>query len=69
MRKTRHNTWLNCVIPGPMWSYWEIPLPYRRILFDYDVDAVSGTKVVDPTLALRCISEGTNFWQIKGTRR
>jgi uncharacterized protein (DUF4213/DUF364 family) len=43
--------------------------PLSPILFDYGVNAVSGTMVVDPTLALRCVSEGANFRQIKGTRR
>jgi uncharacterized protein (DUF4213/DUF364 family) len=43
--------------------------PLSSILFDYGVDAVSGTKVVDPTLALRCVSQGANFRQIRGTRR
>ncbi|MBW2366965.1 MAG: DUF364 domain-containing protein [Deltaproteobacteria bacterium] len=44
-------------------------VPLSQVLFDYGVDAVSGTKVVDHTLALRCISQGANFRQIKGTRR
>lgn len=39
------------------------------IFFDYGLDAVCGTKVVNPALALRCVSEGANFRQIKGTRR
>ena len=43
--------------------------PLSPILFDYGVDAISGTKVVNPELALRCVSEGANFRQIKGTRR
>ena len=43
--------------------------PLSPILFDYGVDAISGTMVVDHTLALRCVSEGANFRQIKGTRR
>ena len=43
--------------------------PLSSILFDYGVNAVSGTMVVDPVLALRCVSEGANFRQIKGTRR
>jgi len=43
--------------------------PLSPVLFDYGADAVSGTKVVDPALALRCVSEGANFRQIKGTRR
>lgn len=43
--------------------------PLSPILFDYGMDAVSGTKVVDPELALRCVSEGANFRQIRGVRR
>ena len=43
--------------------------PLSPILFDYGVDAISGTKVTDPGLALRCISEGATFRQIRGTRR
>ena len=43
--------------------------PLSPILFDYGVDAVSGTKVINTGLALRCVSEGANFRQIKGTRR
>ena len=43
--------------------------PLSPILFDYGVDAVSGTKVVNPELALLCVSQGANFRQILGTRR
>lgn len=43
--------------------------PLSPLLFDYGVNAVSGTKVVDSDLALRCVSQGANFRQIKGTRR
>lgn len=43
--------------------------PLSPILFDYGVDAVSGTKVVDPEIVLRCVSEGANYRQIKGVRR
>lgn len=43
--------------------------PLSPILFDYGVDAVSGTKVINNELALRCVSQGANFRQIKGTRR
>jgi uncharacterized protein (DUF4213/DUF364 family) len=39
------------------------------ILFDYGIDAISGTKVIDHELAMRCVSQGANFRQIKGTRR
>jgi uncharacterized protein (DUF4213/DUF364 family) len=43
--------------------------PLSPILFDYGIDAVSGTKVVDPGLAMRCVSEGANYRQIRGIRR
>ncbi len=44
-------------------------VPMSRVLFDYGVDALCGTKVVDPDLAMLCISQGANFRQIKGTKR
>jgi uncharacterized protein (DUF4213/DUF364 family) len=43
--------------------------PLSPILFDYGIDAVSGTKVIDPEIALRCVSEGATYRQIKGIRR
>jgi len=43
--------------------------PLSPLLFDYGVDAISGTRVVNPQIALRCVSEGATFRQIKGTRR
>jgi uncharacterized protein len=42
--------------------------PLSTILFDYGADVISGTRVVDPELALRCVSEGATFRQIKGLR-
>jgi len=44
-------------------------VPLSPVLFDYGVDALSGTKVIDPDLAMRCVSQGANFRQIKGTTR
>ena len=44
-------------------------VPMSAVLFDYGVDAVCGTKVVDPDLVMRCVSQGANFRQIKGTRK
>jgi uncharacterized protein (DUF4213/DUF364 family) len=44
-------------------------VPLSSLLFDYGVDAVSGTRVIDPDLALRCVSQGANFRQIKGVRK
>jgi len=43
--------------------------PLSPILFDFHIDAVAGTKVVDAGLVLRCVSQGANFRQIRGTRR
>lgn len=43
--------------------------PLSPILFEYGIDAIAGTMVVNPELALRCVSQGANFRQIKGTRR
>jgi len=43
--------------------------PLSPILFDYGVDAISGTKVINAELALHCVSEGANYRQIKGIRQ
>ncbi len=43
--------------------------PLSPILFDYGVDAISGTKVVDPERALQCVGQGANYRQIKGIKR
>jgi len=43
--------------------------PLSPILFDYGLNAVSGTRVIDAEMALRCVSQGANFRQIKGVRR
>jgi len=43
--------------------------PLSRLLFDYHVDAISGTRVIDDNLALRCVSEGATYRQIKGIRQ
>jgi len=42
--------------------------PLSPLLFDYDIDAISGTKVIDPETVLRCVSQGATFRQIKGIR-
>jgi uncharacterized protein (DUF4213/DUF364 family) len=44
-------------------------VPLNPILFEHRIDALAGTRVIDPELALRCVSQGANFRQIKGTRR
>ncbi len=43
--------------------------PLSPVLFDYGIDALSGVKVVQPEVALRCISQGANFRQIKGIKK
>jgi uncharacterized protein (DUF4213/DUF364 family) len=40
--------------------------PLSPILFDYGVDAISGTRVIDPDLVLRSVSEGATYRQIRG---
>jgi len=40
--------------------------PLSPVWFDYGVDLVSGTRVIDPELLLRLISEGVVFKQIRG---
>ncbi len=42
--------------------------PLSPVLFDYGVDAVSGTQVTDPEAVLRSVSQGATFRQIKGIR-
>ncbi len=42
--------------------------PLSPLLFDFGVSAVAGTLVIDPDLALKCISQGATFRQIKGKR-
>ena len=42
--------------------------PLSPVIFEYGVNAISGTKVVSSELALRCVSEGATFRQIKGIR-
>jgi len=42
--------------------------PLSPVLFDYGVDVVSGSKVVDVETVLRCIGQGATFKQVKGVR-
>ena len=42
--------------------------PLSPVLFDYGISAVSGTKVINVETALRCVSQGATFRQIKGIR-
>jgi len=42
--------------------------PLSPVLFDYGIDAVSGTRVVDEAAVLRCVSQGATFRQIRGIK-
>ena len=42
--------------------------PMVPVLFDYDIDALSGCKVVDADRVLGCISQGATFKQIDGIK-
>jgi hypothetical protein len=41
--------------------------PMTEILFDYGIDIISGSKVINEMTALKYISEGANFRQLKRT--
>jgi uncharacterized protein (DUF4213/DUF364 family) len=43
--------------------------PLSTVLFEYGLDAISGTHVTDFELALQCVSQGANFRQIQGVKR
>jgi uncharacterized protein (DUF4213/DUF364 family) len=43
--------------------------PLSPVLFDYGVNAICGTSVIDSELALRCVSEGASYRQIKGVQQ
>lgn len=43
--------------------------PLSSVLFDYGINAICGTKVIDTELALRCVSEGATYRQIKGIQQ
>jgi uncharacterized protein len=39
--------------------------PLSPVLFEFGMDAISGTRVVDPEWVLRYVSQGASFKQIK----
>lgn len=43
--------------------------PLSPVLFDYGLDALSGSIVVDRERLLTCISQGANFRQVNGVRK
>ncbi len=42
--------------------------PLSPVLFDYGVDLIAGTRVIDPQMALRVASQGAIFRQMEGVR-
>ena len=40
--------------------------PLSPVLFDYGVDVIAGTRVIDPERTIQCISEGAMFKQVEG---
>jgi uncharacterized protein (DUF4213/DUF364 family) len=42
--------------------------PLSPILFEYGIDVISGTKVVDPETVLLYVSQGATFQQMRGVR-
>jgi uncharacterized protein len=42
--------------------------PLSPVLFDYGVDMIAGSMVVDPEKAIKCICQGATFRQIEGVK-
>jgi uncharacterized protein (DUF4213/DUF364 family) len=42
--------------------------PLSPVLFDYGIDAISGTMVIDSDVTLRCVSQGATFKQLRGIK-
>lgn len=42
--------------------------PLSQVLFDYGVDILSGTRVVDEAAVLRTVGQGASFRQVQGVR-
>ena len=42
--------------------------PLSPVLFDWGIDVIAGTKVVDPDTTIRCITEGATFKQVEGVK-
>ena len=42
--------------------------PLSSVLFDYGIDAICGSKIIDPDQLIRSISEGATFKEVTGVR-
>lgn len=43
--------------------------PLSPVLFDYGIDAISGTVVNDKEIVLKCVSQGATYRQLKGVSK
>jgi uncharacterized protein (DUF4213/DUF364 family) len=59
---------LNMCRPGAYVILLGDTAPLSPVLFDYGIDAVSGTRVVEPETVLDCVSQGATFRQLRGIR-
>jgi uncharacterized protein (DUF4213/DUF364 family) len=42
--------------------------PFTSVLFEYGIDAICGSKIIDPDQLIRSISEGATFREVTGVR-
>jgi len=59
---------LNMCNPGAYVVMLGDTAPLSPLLFDYGIDAISGTRVVEPETVLSCVSQGATFRQIRGIK-
>lgn len=60
---------LDLIAPGAYKMMLGPSTPLSPVLFDYGLDALSGSLVVDRERLLTCISQGANFRQVNGVRK
>ena len=60
---------LDLIAPGAYKMMLGPSTPLSPVLFDYGLDAISGSIVVDRDQLLNCISHGANFRQVRGVRK
>jgi len=60
---------LDLIAPGAYKMMLGPSTPLSPVLFDYGLDALSGSIVVDRERLLTCISQGANFRQVNGIRK
>jgi uncharacterized protein (DUF4213/DUF364 family) len=42
--------------------------PLSTVLFDYGIDVISGSKIIDRKKVIQCISQGATFQQVQGVK-